>query len=84
MTDIKVTIRGVDQGTWEEMRAIHHHTGVPYGRLVTQALQAWITQLPEPDRVYRRQFEPPRFYRRVKHSKGEPYDKEETYPRLSD
>ncbi|WP_039018338.1 hypothetical protein [Halocynthiibacter namhaensis] len=47
MTDIKVTIRGVDQGTWEEMRAIHHHTGVPYGRLVTQALQAWITQLPE-------------------------------------
>ena len=27
--------------------------------------------------------EPPRFYRRVKHSKIEPYYKEETYPRLS-
>ena len=28
-------------------------------------------------------FEPPRVYRRVKHSKGEPYDEETTYPRLS-
>ena len=27
--------------------------------------------------------EPPRFYRRVKHSKGEPYDEEETHSRLS-
>ncbi len=27
--------------------------------------------------------EPPRVYRRVKHSKGEPYDEETTYPRLS-
>ena len=30
-----------------------------------------------------RNFEPPRVYRRVKHSKDEPYDKESTYPRLS-
>jgi len=29
------------------------------------------------------QYEPPRVYRRVEHSKGEPYDKETTYPRLS-
>ena len=29
------------------------------------------------------QVEPPRVYRRVKHSKGEPYDEETTYPRLS-
>jgi integrase/recombinase XerD len=28
-------------------------------------------------------FEPPWVYRRVKHSKDEPYDKESTYPRLS-
>ena len=27
--------------------------------------------------------EPSRVYRRVKHSEGEPYDKEKTYPRLS-
>lgn len=47
MTDLKVTIRGVDEHAWEQVRAIHRHTGVPYGRLVTQALKAWITQLPE-------------------------------------
>lgn len=47
MTDIKVTIRGVDQGAWGEIRAIHRHTGVPYGRLVTLALKAWAAQLPE-------------------------------------
>ncbi|ARU03210.1 hypothetical protein LOKVESSMR4R_03988 (plasmid) [Yoonia vestfoldensis] len=29
------------------------------------------------------QTEPPWVYRRVKHSKDEPYDKESTYPRLS-
>ena len=28
-------------------------------------------------------FEPPRVYRRAKLSKGDPYDEEETYPRLS-
>ena len=27
--------------------AIHQYTGVPYGRLVTQALWEWIAQLPE-------------------------------------
>ncbi|MBR2573666.1 MAG: IS66 family insertion sequence element accessory protein TnpB [Loktanella sp.] len=32
--------------------------------------------------AYKR-FEPPRVYRRVKHSKDEPYDKEATYHRLS-
>lgn len=47
MTEIKVTIRGVDKGTWGEIRTIHQHTGVPYGRLVTQALKAWVAQLPE-------------------------------------
>ena len=47
MTEIKVTIRGVDKGIWGEIRAIHQHTGVPYGRLVTQALKSWVAQLPE-------------------------------------
>jgi len=47
MTDFKVTIRGIDENAWEEVRAIHLHTGVPYGRLVTQALWEWIEQLPE-------------------------------------
>lgn len=47
MTDIKVTIRGVDKSTWDEIRAIHRHTGVPYGRLVTQAMKARAAQLPE-------------------------------------
>lgn len=47
MTDFKVTIRGVDEDAWDEVRAIHQYTGVPYGRLVTQALWEWIAQLPE-------------------------------------
>ncbi len=47
MTDFKVTIRGIDEDAWDEVRAIHQYTGVPYGRLVTQALWEWITQLPE-------------------------------------
>lgn len=47
MTDFKVTIRGVDEDAWDEVRAIHRYTGVPYGRLVTQALWEWIAQLPE-------------------------------------
>lgn len=47
MTEIKVTIRGVDKSTWGEIRAIHRHTGVPYGRLVMQELKSWVAQLPE-------------------------------------
>ena len=47
MTDFKVTIRGIDEDAWDEVRASHQYTGVPYGRLVTQALWEWITQLPE-------------------------------------
>jgi hypothetical protein len=47
MTNFKVTIRGVEEECWNEVRAIHQYTGVPYGRLVTQALWDWIAQLPE-------------------------------------
>lgn len=47
MTDFKVTIRGIDEDAWEEVRAIQQYSGVPYGRLVSLALWEWLSQLPE-------------------------------------
>ena len=51
MTDDKRTLRGIDPDAWAEIEAINLATGVPYGRLVTRAIQYWLENLDMDDPV---------------------------------
>ncbi len=41
----KITVQSVDADAWFEVQAIHEATGIPYGRLVTKALELWLASL---------------------------------------
>lgn len=41
----KITVQSVDAAVWSEVQEIHAATGVPYGRLVTKALEFWLASL---------------------------------------
>ncbi len=41
----KITAQSVNADTWSEVQAMHEETGVPYGRLVTTALELWLASL---------------------------------------
>lgn len=45
MYDQKWTIRGIDDEARDILEQIHDDTGIPYGRLVSQALWVWIDDL---------------------------------------
>lgn len=51
MTHDKITVRSIDTDAWDEVRAIHEATGVPYGRLVSEALWYWLEDLPADDPI---------------------------------
>ena len=51
MSHEKITVRGIETDAWDEIRAIHEATGVPYGRLVSEALWHWLDDLPQEDPI---------------------------------
>ena len=50
-TEEKWTIRGIDAAAREVVEDIRAATGVPYGRLITDAIWTWYESLPEEDPV---------------------------------
>ncbi len=47
----KWTIRGVDPAAREAVEEIREATGVPFGRLISEAIWTWYDGLPEEDPV---------------------------------
>ncbi len=42
MDRIRINVRGVDEGVWEHLKQIRHDEQVCLGRLVTEALEAYV------------------------------------------
>ena len=53
------TIRNVTKDARAMIDEVHDLTGIPYGRLVTYAIEAWYDELPEenPYQAFRKQFD---------------------------
>ena len=49
--ELKWTLRGVDPAAREAVEEIRAATGVPYGRLITDAIWTWYDGLDEEDPV---------------------------------
>ena len=47
----KWTVRGVDPAVREAVEEIRSATGIPFGRLLTQAIWTWYDGLPKEDPV---------------------------------
>lgn len=44
--DNRWTIRRVSEDAREQIEEVHSLTGIPYGRLVSEAIRVWYHQLP--------------------------------------
>ena len=49
--DTKWTVRGIAADAREAVEEVHELTGIPYGRLLTDAIRLWYSELDEEDPI---------------------------------
>ena len=49
--DKKWTVRGVEQDARDAVEEVHEVTGIPRGRLLTDAIRLWYSELDEEDPI---------------------------------